>query len=88
MFHDKSKHIKMKYHYIKDMVQRGVVKLQYVVMEEQIADVLTKPLARLKFEYFGERLGVLQIEASSQRSDVRAEPFYHGERIQFLPCQI
>ena len=51
MFHDKLKHIEMKYHYIKDMVQRGAVKLQYVATEEQIADVLMKPLARLKFEY-------------------------------------
>ena len=48
VFHDKSKHIGIKYHYIRDMVQRGAVKLQYVAMEEQIADVLTKPLARLK----------------------------------------
>ena len=67
VFHDKSKHIEIKYHYIRDMVQRGAVKLLYVATEEQIADVLTKPLARLKFEYFRERLGVLQIEASSQR---------------------
>ena len=47
------------------MVQRGVVKLEYVAMEEQIVDVLMKPLARLKFEYFREKLGVLQIEVSS-----------------------
>ena len=67
VFHDKSKHIKIKYHYIRDMVQRGAVKLLYVATEEQIADVLTKPLARMKFEYIIERLGVLQIEASSQR---------------------
>ena len=66
MFHDKSKHIKIKYHYIRDMVQRGEVKLQYVATEEHIADVLTKPLARLKFEYFREKLGVLQIEVSSK----------------------
>ena len=30
VFHDKSKHIEKKFHYIWDMVQRGVVKLQYV----------------------------------------------------------
>ena len=59
MFHDKSKHIETKYHYIRDMVQRGVVKLQYIVMEEQIAYVLTKPLAKVKFKYFRENLGVL-----------------------------
>ena len=59
MFHDKSKHIEIKYHYIMDMVQRGVVKLKYVVMYELIADVLTNPLAIVKFEYFREKLGVL-----------------------------
>ena len=42
-----------------DMVQRGVVKLQYVVTEEHIANVLMKPLARVKFKYFKEKLGVL-----------------------------
>ena len=62
VFHEKLKHIKKKYHYIKDMVQRGVVKLQYVTMNEQTIDVLTKPLVIVKFEYFKENLGVLQIE--------------------------
>ena len=41
------------------MVQRGAVKLQYVAMDEQIDYVLMKPLARVKFEYFREKLGVL-----------------------------
>ena len=62
VFHGKSKHIKIKYHYIRDMMQKGVVKLQYVTTEEQIDDVLTNPLTRVKFEYFREKLGVLQIE--------------------------
>ena len=66
MFHDKLKHIKIKYHYIRDMVQRGVVKLYYVVMKEHIADVLTKPLDRVKFEYFREKLSVLEIEVPSK----------------------
>ena len=43
------------------------MKLQYVAIEEQIADVLMKPLARLKFKYFRERLGVLQIKVPSKR---------------------
>ena len=42
------------------------MKLQYVAMDGQIADVLTKPLARVKFEYFRENLGVLKIEVSSK----------------------
>ena len=43
------------------------MKLQYVATEEQIVDVLTNPLARLKFEYFRERLGFLQIEVPSKK---------------------
>ena len=42
------------------------MKLQYVAMEEQIVDVLMKPLARVNFEYFREKLGVLQIKVSSK----------------------
>ena len=41
------------------MMQRGAVKLQYVETDERIAVVLTKPLARVKFKYFRERLGVI-----------------------------
>ena len=40
-------------------MQRGVVKLQYIATDDQIADVLMKPLDRVKFEYFMEKLGVL-----------------------------
>ena len=66
VFHNKLKHIEIKYQYIRDMVQKGVVKLQYVAIEEHIANVLTNPLARVKFEYFREKLGVLQIEVPSE----------------------
>jgi hypothetical protein len=52
MFHDKSKHIEIWYHYICDMVQRGAIKLHYVITDEQVADVLTKPLSHVKFEHF------------------------------------
>jgi aspartate carbamoyltransferase regulatory subunit len=34
VFHDKSKHIEIKYHYIRDMVQKGAVKLQYISTNE------------------------------------------------------
>ena len=34
MLHDKSKHIEIKYHYIKDMMQRGAMKLQFMIQIE------------------------------------------------------
>ena len=59
VFHDKSKHIEIKYQYIRDMVEKGVVKLQYVATDEQVVDVLTKSLSKVKFEYFRDKLGVV-----------------------------
>jgi hypothetical protein len=60
VFHDMSKHIEIWYHYIRDMVQRGAIKLQYVGTDENVADVLTKPLSHVKFEYFRDKLGVVR----------------------------
>jgi hypothetical protein len=39
VFHDKSKHIEIKYHYIRDMVQRKVVLVQYLPTDEQVVEV-------------------------------------------------
>jgi hypothetical protein len=62
VFHDRAKHIKIKYHYIRDMVQRGAVWLQNVTTDEQVADGLTKPLSRTKFEHFKDKLGVVPLQ--------------------------
>jgi hypothetical protein len=59
VFHDRSKHIEIRYHFIHDMVQRGALKLQYISMDEQVADVMTKPLSRVKFEHFRDKLGIV-----------------------------
>jgi hypothetical protein len=67
VFHDKSKHIEIQYHYIEDMVQRKVVHVQYLSTHEQVVDVFTKPLARAKFEYFRERLGLAENASLPER---------------------
>jgi len=59
VLHDRSKHIEIKYHYIRDMVEKGAMKLQYVATDEQTADVLTKSFPRVKLEYFRDKLGVV-----------------------------
>jgi hypothetical protein len=67
LFHDKSKHIEIKYHYIRDMVQRKAVHVQYLSTHEQVADVFTKPLVKMKFEYFCERLGMVENASLAER---------------------
>ena len=60
VFHDRLKHIEIRYHYIHDMVQRGALKLLYVSTDEQVVDVLTKRLSRVKFEHFRDKLGIVR----------------------------
>ena len=49
------------------MVQKGAVKLKYVPTEEQVADMLTKPLAHVKFEYFWDKLGLVHNDLFQKR---------------------
>jgi hypothetical protein len=67
VFHDRSKHIEMRYHYIRDMIQRKVLSLQYVPTAEQTADIFTKPLPLIKFAYFRDKLGVAENTSLAER---------------------
>jgi hypothetical protein len=57
--HSKTKHIPIKYHFLREQVQDQVVKLEYVPSKEKIADIFTKPLPREPFEYLRQKLGVI-----------------------------
>ena len=67
VFHDRLKHIEMRYHFIREIVQRGALKLQYIRMDEQIADILTKPLSASKFVYFRDKLGMAENTSLAER---------------------
>lgn len=58
VFHGRSKHIDIRYHFIRDCVERGDIKLEYVKTQEQRADTLTKALPIVKFEKMRSLLGV------------------------------
>ena len=57
----------MTYHFIIDLVQRGALKLQYIRTNEQIADILTKPLTASKFVYFRDKLGMAKNASLAKR---------------------
>ena len=67
IFHDRSKHIDMKYHYIQDLVQRKTVKLQYIATSEHVVDILTKPLTSRQFVQLRGKLGVAAIDSLDER---------------------
>jgi hypothetical protein len=67
VFHDQLKHIEIKYHFIRDWVQRGAMQLQYISIDEQIADILTKALPRGKHVYFRDKMGLVRNTFFSKR---------------------
>eukprot|EP00253_Pinus_taeda_P021632 PITA_21632 len=56
--HSKTKHIRIKYHFLWEQVLEKKVKLEYVLSKEQVVDIFTKPLPRETFEYLRHKLGV------------------------------
>jgi hypothetical protein len=60
VFHDKLKHIEIKYHFIRDWVQCGAMKLQYISTDQQVANILTKALLRGKHVYFRDKMGLVR----------------------------
>jgi hypothetical protein len=59
MMHSKTKHIPIKYHFLREQVAEKNIKVVYVGTKEQVVDIFTKPLPREAFEYLLERLGVI-----------------------------
>ncbi|KAH9688627.1 retrovirus-related pol polyprotein from transposon RE1 [Citrus sinensis] len=70
VFHSKTKHIELDVHYIRDKVLNKELEVRYIPTEEQVADVLTKPLSFPKFSYFRSKLNVVN-KPLSLRGDVK-----------------
>nr|GEY80950.1 ribonuclease H [Tanacetum cinerariifolium] len=56
--HSRSKHIDIRYHFIREKVERGVVELYFVSTDYQLADIFTKALPRQRFEFILPLLGM------------------------------
>nr|GEY14505.1 integrase, catalytic region, zinc finger, CCHC-type, peptidase aspartic, catalytic [Tanacetum cinerariifolium] len=56
--HSRTKHIDVIYHFIKEKVEKGIVKLFFVGTEYQLADMFTKALPEERFKYLVRRLGM------------------------------
>jgi hypothetical protein len=61
MFHDRSKHLDIKYYFICDKFHKGELILQYILTDENTTDILTKPLSKINFAYLRDKLGLVEI---------------------------
>ena len=58
VMHGKSKHIDVRYHFLRELVNDGFVRLQFCGTRHQLADILTKPLKLESFRELRWKLGV------------------------------
>ena len=56
--HGRTKHIDIRYHFVRNTVENKLVELRYCSTGQMIADAFTKPLPRVKFEHFRSLIGV------------------------------
>ena len=59
VMHSKTKHIDIRYHFIRDHVMKGDIELHFIPTDKQLADVFTKPLDEKTFKYLITELGML-----------------------------
>ena len=59
--HDRTKHIEVDKHFIKEKIESKEVCLTYVLSKQQVVDILTKGLHRSEFEALVDKLGMINI---------------------------
>jgi len=61
IMHSRTKHIAIRYHFLKEKFAKGKVKLEFFPTSEQVADIFNKPLPKEVFEYLHKKLGVVTL---------------------------
>lgn len=73
VFHSRTKHIEMNYHFVREKVVVGSVITRYIPSPLQVADILTKPLSKTPFKALRSKLGVHAHAHSNSRKDEKED---------------
>ena len=58
VLHSRTKHIEIRHHFIRDLVEDNLLELIFIPTEKQLADLFTKPLDNLRFASLRKAIGV------------------------------
>ena len=65
IFHAHTKHIEINCHFVCEKIQLGLISIRYVKTREQLGDIFTKPLSGDRVSYLCNKLGMINIYAST-----------------------
>nr|GEX23784.1 putative ribonuclease H-like domain-containing protein [Tanacetum cinerariifolium] len=83
--HSRTKHIAVRYHFIKEHVEKGTIELYFIKTDYQLADLFTKALPADRFSYLVRRLGMRSL--SSQDLDRLAKSQIRQWRYNLIPAE-
>jgi hypothetical protein len=70
VFHERSKHIDLMFHFIRNYLVDRTVSVTYINIADQLADILTKALGRVKFQELRARIGMVQIGRDRDQGEI------------------
>ena len=70
VFHERSKHIDVRYHFIRECLDNRSVSADFIGTKDQLADLLTKALGRVRFKELRARTGMVQIKLKANTQDL------------------
>ena len=61
MQHSRTKHIKIRHHFLRDHTQKGDITLKFISTKDQLAKIFTKPLSEEQFVYMKRQIRVISL---------------------------
>ena len=62
--HSRTKHIEIRHHFLKEHIANGNCEIKFIGTELQLADLFTKPLAKDRFNFLRNELGIISMNCS------------------------
>jgi hypothetical protein len=66
VLHGQSKHIEVKYHLVRESTENGRIKVEFIRSEEQLGDILTKPLGKVKFLEVHTKIDLINVDGHNK----------------------
>ena len=85
VFHSRSKHIEVDWHFIRERVASKHLSLAYIPTSDQVADIFTKPLTSARFHYLKDKLLVLPRPICLQGNDKSVSSRAHSREQHSSP---